>query len=191
MTKQDPARRKKTSRPGHTVPQNKRLLLMCLLILPALLGCWITDVGVGYNPPQSELQQGEYKSMQATGSFLANPIPGWTYTFSENTINLRWSVSTEWGDTLPEVKGEGKIRESEPSRGCEHVMDLVFTGTLTPDGKDFTGSVHITGIDSCPDGYSSPIDYTTDWTAIRRGDSIEGSVVALGPFLLDILPAAP
>ena len=181
----------KTFQPGNKSSRFKIILLINLLILPMLLGCWLTDVVLGQKPKRPDLEEGGTAFMDATGSFLANTAPGWTYTYSQNTITLSWQVYDAYGQAKPEVVGVGKIKESEPSRGCEHDMDLAFTGTVTQDGDDFTGTVHVTGMDSCPDGYSMPIDYTTDWTATRRGDFIEGSVVALGPFRLDVQPAHP
>jgi len=174
----------------------RSLLILALLILFISVNCTLSekfaDVFIAAwnyltRSSNDNLSSLDMYEMTATGQLLSTLGPD--KEFTENEITLQWIIDQKNGETQPTVEGQGKASDIEAIRSCENHFDLIFIGTVTPDGQDYNGTVQVTAAVFCPDGYAETFNYTSNWSATRRGDLIEGSIDSLGPFRLDVQPA--
>jgi hypothetical protein len=180
---------------GHGIrPRN--LALVVLFAFPLTLSCMIGErvswlflqaaSRFGAMLPSSAYQAVE---MTAQGHFDLQSQEGWTIT--SDLITLHWKVSPATGSVNPEVTGEGHRNTISPDGGTWGNQNFEFNGTVTPDGEQFAGVVHVTGRHQPLPGTVETLDYPASWTARRFGDTIIGTIDGMGPFHLTVetLPA--
>jgi hypothetical protein len=186
---------------GRHAPKATKAAIAAILMFPLILSCKMSQEAIdkvlflfqeGEKTVESENSNpsgADMVRMDARGSFdEAYQRENGGVVVSENELSISWLVDGRNGEAGDNTWGEGKLVDQEDGgRLCEHDLDLNFIGTVTPDGTNYTGTVHVTGQASCPDGWSDQVDYTTNWTATRQGDQILGEVVGIGPFRLDVI----
>ena len=171
----------------------KIILLFFLLFFPLIVGCEanqriiaiIAAVQNYFLDKEEEPISSDFIEMTATGQFLLLPESNLTYTGNE--ITLHWNVNWRTGEVKSRVWGEGVWNTVAGNTWCN--LALTFEGTISADGQTFTGTIHSIGSQGWEAGGEN-LDYYTNWTATRRGDTIEGLADGLGgPFSLTVLPA--
>jgi hypothetical protein len=124
--------------------------------------------------------------MTAQGHFDLRSQEGWTIT--SDLIKLSWNVDPTNGEVDPEVSGEGHRNTSSPDGDTWANLDLEFSGTVTPDGEESAGAVHVTGEDQWMPGNVDTLDFPANWTARRYGDILIGTIDGMGPFRPTVEP---
>jgi hypothetical protein len=97
-------------------------------------------------------------------------------------------VDSRGGAVQPDITGEARYYFIYPfcDSGPAHVTsDLIITGTVDSTGENFSGTGSVRHVDKCTGGDSQ---FTTEWTARRSGDLIEGQIGGYDPFRLVVQP---
>jgi hypothetical protein len=169
------------------------LALVVLFALPLTMSCAVAD-RVAWLAAQVVARIGALRpsairktvEMTAQGRFDMRSQEGWT--IPSDLVKLSWKVDPTNGEVDPEVSGEGHRNTSSPDGETWANLVLEFSGTVTPDGEEFAGGVHVTGEQQWMPGNVEKAHNPADWTARRYRDIIIGTIDGMGPFRLQVDP---
>jgi hypothetical protein len=122
----------------------------------------------------------------AVGWFVG-PLPqGWERV--TNSITLRFNTAGGPGS----VSGDSERvdRKVDPTDWTVETQHIQFSGSYSPDTRQLSGTVHVTGTNvDYQEGQilsEYPLDYPAVWSATWDGATVTGSVDGMGPFELTV-----
>jgi hypothetical protein len=159
--------------------------LVTLLIVVVTSFCFLTGCDRIYRLIVHGETGGFWVNMSATGKFESMAAYNSNCSYTANEITLKWKTQPNSGKTTF-IGGEGK--QFIVCNGTYQNLTLDFdTGTI--DGENFSGTVHATGPANAGGDVIEDLDFPASWTAVRKGDYIEGVIDGLGGFSLKVNPA--
>ena len=128
---------------------------------------------------------GFWVNMSATGKFESMAAYNLNCTYTANEITIRWKTQPNSGISTF-IGGEGK--QFIECIGTFQNLTLDFDhGTI--EGEKYYGTVHATGPANAGGEVIENLDFPASWTAVRKGDYIEGVIDGMGGFSLKVNPA--